>query len=107
MKQTVDYHDFVRAFEYAGRENNFSREGLGILFDWIEQLDADTGQDTELDVIALCCDFCEMSLQELIDAYDLEADTHEREAEGFISEQTILCGSYEAEGTTYFIFQQF
>lgn len=104
MKMTVYLGDFRDEFRKCGRENQFSYEGLGILYEWIEQLDADTGEETELDVIALCCDFAEMTLTEVIKAYDLEDDTTLDEAYQWIAEQTLLCGKTDQDT---FVFQQF
>lgn len=59
MKTTVTKHDFREAFRTL-RPNNFSYEGLGKLFDYIEELEEDTGHpEVELDVIAFCVDFSE------------------------------------------------
>ena len=58
MKQTVYEHDFIEAFKQC-RPDNFSYQGLIALYDWFEQLDDDCGTETELDVIAICCDFTE------------------------------------------------
>ena len=59
MKTTVSCYDFARAFEQAGRNDQFSRPALMALFDYLEEMENDTGTETELDVIALCCDFSE------------------------------------------------
>jgi hypothetical protein len=59
MKTTVSVYDFRQAFQDHNRQDSFSYEGLGALYEWIEQLDDDCGTETELDVIALCCDFSE------------------------------------------------
>ena len=104
MFKRVGFNDFRDAFHNMGRDNHFSYEGLRILFDWIEQLDEDTGQDTELDVIALCCEFDEMNEQELRDTYDIDSDV---EVEDFLNDNTMVCGSYDAEGDKFYIFQQF
>lgn len=59
MKTTVTKHDFREAFRQI-RPDNFSYEGLGELFDYIEQLEEETGmKEFELDVIAFCVDFSE------------------------------------------------
>ena len=58
MYQTVSKQDFIREFREYG-EDNFSHAGLAALFDWLEDLADDTGQQMELDVIALCCEFSE------------------------------------------------
>ena len=75
MKQTIDVYGFRRAFERTDRKDQFSYEGLEALFNWLEQYEDDTGEEMELDVIALCCDFTEYeSLEEFHKGYD--ADTY-------------------------------
>jgi hypothetical protein len=59
MKQTVNFHDFCDAWRNHGRNDSFTHEGKRALFDWIEQIDEDCGTETELDVVALDCDFSE------------------------------------------------
>ena len=63
IKQTVTESDFRDAFQ-AIRPDNFSYEGLGALYDYLENLSDDIGDDIELDVIALCCDYTEYSEDE-------------------------------------------
>ena len=78
MKQTVTRSDFIDAFRNAGREDNFSYEGLCALYDWLEEL----GEEYELDVIALCCEFSEYSsaLECIEDAgYGFEPDPEDDE----------------------------
>ena len=104
MQTTIDIYDFRKAFEYAGRENNFSYEGLGILFDYLEQYEVDTGEAVELDVIALCCDFSEMDEQEVRDTYNIDDDV---EVDDFLNDNTMVCGEYEAENTKHFVFASF
>jgi len=58
MKQTVNYNDFRDAFRNYDRLDNFPN-GLEALFDFIEELDEQCETETELDVIALCCEFSE------------------------------------------------
>ncbi len=57
MKQTVVFNDFVEAFNRYNRIDNFSMDGLRALFDYLERLEEDTGEEIELDVIGLCCDY--------------------------------------------------
>lgn len=73
MKQTIGLSQFTDAF-MSIRPNNFTYEGLVLLFDWIEQQERETGQEQELDVIALCCDFEELTIEEIIRQYDIETD---------------------------------
>ena len=71
MKQTVTFSTFLNAFEHV-RPNNFSYEGLGSLFGYLMQYEADTGEELELDVIALCCDYSEKTWQEIANDYDID-----------------------------------
>lgn len=71
MKQTVNKYDFRRAFE-TSRPDNFSHEGLGLLFDYLD--DTDTGDEYELDVIAICCDWAESPAGEIMRDYNLDLD---------------------------------
>jgi hypothetical protein len=59
MKQTITKSDFRDAFKKMGRDSNFSYDGLGALFDYLELLETETREELELDVIAICCDFSE------------------------------------------------
>ena len=59
MKQTVTEYTFTEAFRRAGRNEQFSYDGLKALFEYLEELEEGTGEEMELDVIALCCDFSE------------------------------------------------
>lgn len=53
-----DFHD---AFISANRQNNFSYAGRQALFEYFENLEEETGEAIELDVIAICCDYSEFS----------------------------------------------
>ena len=73
MKQTIDVYGFRRAFERTDRKDQFSYEGLKALFEYLEQYEDDTGEEVELDIIALCCDYCEYeSLAEFHGEYDAD-----------------------------------
>ena len=80
MKTTVSVYDFRDAFRSI-RPDNFSYEGQGLLFDYFEQFEEDTGQEMELDVIAICCDFSESSIEQII------RDLHEHPPEPLSPEQ--------------------
>ena len=59
MKTDVNFSTFQTAFENL-RPNNFSYEGLTALYDYLIQLEEDIGEEIDLDVIALCCDYSEI-----------------------------------------------
>lgn len=60
--QTVNQSAFHDAFINYGRKDQFSYEGREALFEYLESLAEDTGTPIELDVIALCCDYSEETL---------------------------------------------
>ena len=98
MKTTVSLDDFRREFNQCGRGNQFSYEGLAVLFDWIERMDDDTGQETELDVIGLCCEFEELNYLDIADQYEIDLIDCEDEEEqinaviDYIQENSQFCG---------------
>ena len=61
MKTTVTWYMFRDDFKKI-RPDNFTDDALMILFDGLEEFEEETGSELELDVIALCCDFCEMKI---------------------------------------------
>jgi len=77
MKKTIYFNDFERAFKGYGREDNFSYEGLRALFEYLEQYEEDCDQEIELDVIAICCEYTEDSIQNIADNYGIEGDREE------------------------------
>jgi len=69
MKTTIDTaSQFRDAFHHASRGDNFSYEALGLLFDYLEELDP----DMELDIIAICCEYSESTLAEIMESFSLE-----------------------------------
>ena len=59
MISTISKHEFQDAFRKMGRKDQFSYEGQLALFEYLEQYEEDTGEQVELDVIALCCEYSE------------------------------------------------
>ena len=70
MIQTITSSDFTSAFHKMGRGNNFTYEGLIALYDYLEEYEDSTGEQIELDVIAICCEYNEYeSLEEFQEDY--------------------------------------
>jgi hypothetical protein len=59
MKQTVNFYTFERVFNSSHYSNNFTYDGLKALYDYLDQCEEDFGEEIELNVCALCCDFTE------------------------------------------------
>ena len=78
MIQTINVSDFRDAFRACGRKDQFSYEGLGALFEYLEDF---AGGDYELDAIALCCEYSEDTVEQIAEAYGLELPPDESEEE--------------------------
>ena len=91
MKETVTYYTFRDAFR-AIRPDNFTSDGLRVLFDHLEQYEEDCGQELELDVIAFCCEFTEYTLEEANRDYGWEFETLDELTER-LHEETHVCGT--------------
>lgn len=59
MKITIDVNGFMNKFLRMGRAEQFSYNGFHALFDYLESTEDCTDNEIELDVIALCCEYCE------------------------------------------------
>lgn len=81
--QTVNVHTFRQAFIDMGRKENFTYAGLEALFEHLEEMSEGSGMNIELDVIGLCCEYNEMSWDEVSEEYgenmdgDLDNDVDE------------------------------
>lgn len=73
MKTIVSFSEFSDSFRDI-RPDNFSYQALRILFSYFEQYEDETGEEIELDVIAICCDFSEDSFENIADQYGIELD---------------------------------
>lgn len=73
MKLTIDQYEFRDAFKRMNREDNFSINGLYALFEYLTEYEASTGKEIELDVIALCCEYHEDSIKNVLKEYKLKS----------------------------------
>lgn len=81
MKQTIDHNDFRDAFRRMDRADQFSREGLKALFDYLEEIEQESGTELELDVIALCCEYSEETYADAAEAYGIQIDDDSDESD--------------------------
>ena len=102
MVQTINLSDFRDAFRSYDRKDNFSYEGLELLFDMFEELDP----NMELDVIAICCDYSENDWQTIANEYniefddDLDDDDKKEVVRDYLNDNTYLVGE-TSEGFVY------
>lgn len=97
MKITVTETIFRDAFQKL-RPNNFSYEGLSVLFQYLEDMDRERQEEMELDVIAICCEWSEYTFEEFLQEYDIETIEDEDEEalkeriEEYLRDRTIIVG---------------
>lgn len=108
MKTTVNFSDFCDAFKSYNRDNNFSYNGKRALFDYLEEMEQSTGEEIELDVIALCCEYNENHIDDIISSYDIDVEgmgnDEKREAvRDYLQDNTCLIGE-TSDGFIYAAF---
>jgi len=81
MKKTMTRDDFIREF-VEFRPDDFSHGALDAIFDYIEDFERDTGEETEFDPIAICCEWSEYdSATEAAKNYGYEPEGDDDEKE--------------------------
>ncbi len=76
MKQTINEFDFKNEFKKI-RPENFSYDGLTVLYDHLTRYEQDTDQELEFDPIAYCCEYTEFdSFEDVKKNYDVEDLEH-------------------------------
>ena len=66
---------FFQEFEDYGRGDQFSRDALEALFDYYTELAEGCGEPFKMDVIGICCDWCEYdTLEDAAEYYDIDED---------------------------------
>lgn len=94
----VTKNDFHDAFIKMGRKEGWSYEGLNALYDYLEELNSGNELGYELDVIDLCCEYSETTLEEAKVDYDLEDMSDEealdylRNNKELVSEEPLILG---------------
>ena len=85
MKQTLT-KDMFRFQMNQIRPDNFSYEGQGALFDYLDEFDS----ELEFDPIAICCDFSQCSLDEFMQSFpSIEVDNLDSDADKFEKQEVI------------------
>jgi hypothetical protein len=99
MKQAVNFSEFVDAFRAYDRYDQFGYKALKVLFNYLEQLEEDCGEEIELDVIALCCDYSVDSPDDIAEQYDIDLSECEDDQDKldtvteWLSDNTSVCGT--------------
>ena len=108
MKTTVSRYDFERAFVDADRKENFSYEALGLLFDYFESYEEETGEEIELDVIAICCEYSEDTIEDIANNYGIDlVDVDEEDQADFVRNYLEAHTTLVGETATGFVYACF
>ena len=92
MKQKITRHEFTNLFEQYNRKENFTYNGRLALFDYLGELEEDTGEQIECDIIGFCCEYSEYaSALEAVKEYAGADDVDSEEgAADFLRDMTML-----------------
>jgi hypothetical protein len=77
MKTTVTKSAFIDAFRAYDRYDQFGYMVLSSLFDYLEEMEDEMGEEIELDVIALCCDYSVDTVEDIAASYSIEVEEGE------------------------------
>lgn len=103
MKQTVNFSDFVDAFRAYDRYDQFGYQALMVVFEYLEELEESSGQELELDVIAICCDYVTDNWEAIAENYSIDLsglDDEEEKQEAvveYLNNHTIVLGQTDCE----------
>ena len=108
--QTLTKSAFIDAFKQSSRKDQFSCEALEAIFDYLEEYSDSTGESIELDIIAICCEWAEMTWNEAASSYDIDLSDCEDDEERIeavqehLQDMTIVAGMSDSQS---FVFIQF
>ena len=90
MKTTVSFSDFVDGFTKLDRKDQFSYDGLKLIFDYLESEE----EEIEFDPINICCTYTEYTLDEFNSDYETKFKTLQ-EIEDYVSFRSDTVGLTE------------
>ena len=101
MIKTINFSEFCDAFSKSDTyKNNFTYEGKRALFEYLEEMEENTGDPVEFDIIALCCEYSEYeSAYEASLVYDFKME-YEKE-----NEKELTVDEVEATALKYLEYQ--
>jgi hypothetical protein len=111
MKQSINFSQFVDAFHAYNRYDQFGYQALRVIFDYLEEYEDSTGEEVELDVIAICCEFNVNDAATIARDYsidlshlDAEDDDYEEQCEEavleYLNDRTMVLGQCD-DGIVY------
>ena len=108
MKKTINFSEFVDQFRAHDRYDQFGYDALRVLFDYFEEYEDSTGEEMELDVIAICCEYSVDDYLDIASNYNIEFDDDDdddkkRKVIDYVTENTVFIGEC-ADGIVYLKF---
>lgn len=92
--------EFRDQFSRMGRGDNFSYKGLGILYDYFDDLSNAADLPFILDVIGVCCDFSEYDIDDALEEYGCDT------LEELQLDVSIILGPFECDGKQHIIIEE-
>ena len=104
LVMTIDTaYELQAEFKRYDRSENFTPEGVRVLFDYLEEISEGSGEDIKLDIIGLCCDYSEDTFEDIavnyrVDLTDRAGETIEDNEEikrivlDYLNNNTVVCG---------------
>ena len=110
MKTTINLHQFRDLFLSSSRKDQFSYEALGALAEYFAEYEDSTGEEIEVDVIAICCEYAEDTWQNIAQDYKIDTDSVEDDEDkaDIVRDFLLDEGVFVGEGASgCFVYQQF
>ena len=101
--KTFNEYDFIDEFKACNRQDQFSYKGLRVMFNALNELAQDCEMVIEMDVIGLCCEYSELSIDDVINDYVID----DADVIDYLNDHTMVLGSYDIDGIDYVLFQSF
>lgn len=105
LYKELNVYDFRNEFE--GLDNTAwadEYEALGVLYDYLEELGDEMGASNVRDWLRF--QVMEMTADEIEKSYSVDYEQYP-EIEDFLNYYTVLYGTYEHDGETYYLFSEF
>jgi hypothetical protein len=63
---------FADMFKQSSRADQFSYEALEAIYEYLDDFSRNTGENIELDIVSICCEWYEMTWQEVAEQYNVD-----------------------------------
>ena len=72
---------FADMFKQSSRTDQFSYEALEAIYGYLEDYSNDSGENVELDIVAICCDWQEATWEEAAEQYRIDLSEYDNDAD--------------------------